>query len=134
MIPWEPKRREVLWAREVLARIADGDIVIFPVTESLALQYVVHHQRKTMTLDNVEELLDREMLKAHIRGTIIFATAGYKVEHDILTYVALRIQAHRMDCEMTGMPVEPGESELLTQFFQSIAEQIERNRRESDIN
>jgi hypothetical protein len=129
MMPWMPKHCEVLWAREVLGRIGDGDTVVFPATESLALLYTVHHRQKTMTLDNTEELLDCEVLKAHIRGTLIFASAGYRVEEDALVTVALAIQAHRMDCIS---PTCPRESELLEVFFEGIAEQIERKRQQRE--
>jgi hypothetical protein len=108
-----------LWAREMLGRVPDGEKVVLPAS---TLQYVVDHRQKLLTLDNVEELLDGDAFRAYIRGIMIFATAGYRVEDDALAAVAFEIHAHRMDC---NLPTCTRESELLEMFFQGIAEQVE---------
>jgi len=71
---YQPTNIDIAWARDMLANVVDGGVMVFPAAGAI---YEVSHTHKTLTLKN-EELLSVNP-EIHLRTTAVFSKVGYEV-------------------------------------------------------
>lgn len=74
---YEPTEVDLLWMAGVLEMIHEGGLIVFP---SSGLIYKVSHQKRTLTLQNVDRLKDTVCATLHLMTTAVAARFSYEVK------------------------------------------------------
>ena len=73
---YNPTLQDIEWAKATIRMLSDEGMLVYPGAN---LHYLLDKARRVLTLQNTDQLFDRESFVTHVQTIAVFAKIGYTV-------------------------------------------------------